>query len=107
MNAHADLSGHEIRAIRQALGLTMAQLALVLGVHPSSVQRWELAGKQTVKVEGVALTVLLALRQRVIDEANGKRVAAATGREVSNKLATGGVLLALAVLLIFAAGRKG
>jgi len=100
------LTGTHVRTIRGALGLTIAQLANVLGVHPSSVQRWELAGGQPIKVEGVPLTVLNALRIRVLHEAKGRQLAAATGQQVSTKLATGGVLLALAVLLLFAAGEE-
>jgi hypothetical protein len=102
----SQLSGHNVRAIRQALGLTMAQFAHVLGVHPSTVQRWELTGAGPVTVEGVPLTVLTALRARVLEQAHGRRAAANAGQDVSAKLATGGVLLALVALLIFAAGKE-
>jgi transcriptional regulator with XRE-family HTH domain len=103
----ATLTGNDVRSIRNALGLTMAQFAHVLGVHPSTVQRWELTGANRVTVEGVPLTVLTALRARVLEQANGLRAAANAGQDVSTKLATGGVLLALTVLLLFAAGEKG
>src|SRR5689334_15879221 len=99
----AVILGHEVRAIREALGLPVVQFATVLGVHPSSVHRWEGAGAQAVPIEGVALTVISALRQRVLQGRRADRVRAAkTGQQVSDQLALGGVLLALTVLLAFA-----
>lgn len=98
--------GRDVRAIRERLGLPVTQFATVLGVHPSSVHRWEGSGAKAVPIEGVAWTVLSALRQRVLAEGTSRKAAAAKGREVSNELATGGALLALALLLIFAAGKK-
>jgi len=99
--------GQDVRAIREALGLPVLQFATVLGVHPSSVHRWESSGNQPVPIEGVAWTVLSALRQRVLAVKKPERArAAAAGQKVSNELATGGVLLALAVLLLFAAGKE-
>lgn len=92
--------------MRSALGLTVLQFSTVLGVHPSSIHRWESAGDDAVPVEGVSWTVLSALRQRVLASEAGPRAAADVGQNVSNKLATGGVLLALAVLLLFAAGEE-
>jgi hypothetical protein len=51
--------------------------------------------------------VLSALRQRVLAAKKPERARAAeAGQKVSNELATSGVLLALAVLLLFAAGRE-
>lgn len=98
--------GRDVRAIRERLGLPVMQFATVLGVHPSSVHRWETAGDAAVPIEGVAWTVLSALRHRVLSEGMSRKDTAAKGQEVSNELATGGVLLALAVLLLFAAGKK-
>jgi len=100
------LLGKDVAAIRRALCLTTGQLATVLGVHASSVHRWEAAGASRIPIEGVPLTVLTALRSRVLAETGARRRVAAKGEEVSNALATGGVLVALALLLMFAAGRE-
>lgn len=32
---------HEIKLIRQSLGLTQAQLARLLGIHPVTISTWE------------------------------------------------------------------
>ena len=77
---------------------------MVLGVHPSTVHRWEAAGESAVPIEGVPWTVMAALRQRVNHDRTARKAAIKAGEEVSNALATGGVLLALAALLYFAAG---
>ena len=100
------ITGSDVRHVREALRLPVTQFATVLGVHASSVHRWEAAGASRIPIEGVPLTVLTALRGRVLAEASEKRKAAAKGAEVSNALATGGVLVALAILLMFAAGRE-
>ena len=102
----AAITGQEVRAIREALGLPVMQFATILGVHPSSVHRWESAGKQVVPIEGVPWTVLSALRHRVLASKAERVKAAAAGQKASNELATGGVLLALAILLLFAAGKE-
>lgn len=102
-----EISGQDVRGIRQALGLSVIQFATVLGVHPSSVHRWESAASTAVPIEGVAWTVMSALRARVLSSTKAEKLkAAAAGRRVSDELATGGVLMALAVLLYFAARRE-
>jgi len=100
------ITGRDVRRIREALRLPVAQFATVLGVHASSVHRWEAAEAARIPIEGVPLTVLTALRARVHAEATRGRKVAAKGEEVSNALATGGALVALAILLMFAAGRE-
>jgi hypothetical protein len=101
-----NIPGRDVRAIRERLGLSVVQFATVLGVHPSSVHRWETAGEVAVPIEGVAWTVLSALRHRLLAQGASPAVATAKGQEVSNELAVGGVLLALALLLVFAAGKE-
>jgi hypothetical protein len=47
-----------------------------------------------------------ALRVRVNRDGAARKAAAKAGQDVSDNLATGGVLLALAALLYFAAGKS-
>lgn len=94
------MTGADIRHVRKSLGLGAAHFASVLGVHQSSVHRWEAAGTATVNVEGVALGVLLALQRRVAD--GSQRVVKDKGREIREALLVGGALAALAALIIFA-----
>lgn len=98
-----ELPGRDVRAIREALNLPVAHFATVLGVHPSSVHRWEAAGERPVPIEGVAWSVLTALRRRVTNDAAGRKAAAKKGDEISTALITGGVLIALGLLVAFAA----
>lgn len=89
------IKGMEIAAIRGALGLSAAQFAQVLGVHPSSVHRWEASGGQAVSVDGVAANLLVAL---ALDVKN-RRDAAKVGDAIGQALMIGGTLIALGILV--------
>jgi len=52
------MTGHEVKAIRKALGWTARQLGEVLAVHPVTVYRWEAEAKRQIKAEGLAGRVL-------------------------------------------------
>lgn len=99
------LAPAQIRQTRLALGLSSGQFAIVLGVHPTTVSRWENASGPVV-VEGMAFTVLSALRLRLAQDRRAEETARETGKEVSDALVVGGVVLALALLVAFAAGRE-
>lgn len=94
--------GSDVRGVRRALGLSAPKFATVLGVHPSTVFRWEAAGDGSVPIEGIPLNVLTALRQRVSEEGLDPEQVRDKGREVSDALVVGGVLLALGLLIAFA-----
>ncbi len=55
------MTGDEIRALREGLNVTPAWLARILAVHTSSVYRWEKAGNDRAKVDGLARSVLYLL----------------------------------------------
>lgn len=105
------ITGDEIRKVRTAFGWSIDQFARVLGVHPVTLNRWELVKEKNPQIEGMAFPILMGLRDRVLQAEEGKRAAAArareTGQEIEKLLLMGGVLLALAALLAFAnEGRK-
>lgn len=106
------ITGHEIRKVRTAFGWSIEQFARVIGVHPVTLNRWELAKDKTPQVEGMAYPILLGLRKRVLEAEEGQRAATtkarAAGQEIEQLLIMGGVLLALAALLAFVneAGKK-
>lgn len=92
----------QIRQTREAFGLSSSQFAVVLGVHPTTVSRWENAPGPVV-VEGMAFTVLTALRQRLEKDRRASVAAEKRGKEITNALVIGGAILALALLIGFAA----
>ncbi|MCC6969681.1 MAG: helix-turn-helix domain-containing protein [Phycisphaerales bacterium] len=94
-----------IRKIRQELGLGGAQFASVLGVHPTTVSRWE-NSTEPVVVEGMAWTVLAGLEQRLASERKASQAAKDAGKEIQTALLVGGALIALAILIDFAAKKR-
>lgn len=98
------MTGNEIRSIRKAFGLPIDQFARVIGVHPVTLNRWELKGDEHPAMEGMAGNILMGLRQRLANtpKQEVRREAANTGHEIAELIALGGILLALAALLAFA-----
>lgn len=90
------IPGKDIRELRTAMALTVTQFAAMLGVHPNSVHRWEQA--EGAPVEGVPFVLLTSLRSFLLATPAPKRTPAEVGKDVQNKLAIGGVVLALAFL---------
>ena len=99
------ITGNEIRSIRNALGWSIDQFARVLSVHPVTLNRWELAGDAEPKIDGMAFSILLGLKQRILNSPEGMRAAKAeakeTGTEIANLLLLSGLLVALSTLLAF------
>lgn len=99
-----EIAPSEARAIRQALGLSIPQFGTVLGVHQSTVHRWETA-EEPVRIGGIPANVLAALRARATHSQFDPGQARQAGRKISNALVIGGVLVALALLIAFARGK--
>jgi len=45
------MTGTQVRELRAALSLDPTHFAQLLGVHPSTLYRWEAAGDVSVRVE--------------------------------------------------------
>ncbi len=101
------LTGHRVRHIRDALGMTVPQFSTVIAVHPGTVHRWEAAGDGEVPIDGVAASVLAALDQKV--RRNGGPSAdfnpEDVGQQVIQALIVGGALLALGLLIAELVGK--
>lgn len=99
------ISGHDIRSIRQRFGWSIEQFARLLGVHPVTLNRWELAGAKSPPIEGMAGTILAGLKERMLEHAGSKNRLDTEASEAADKinrlLIVGGILLALAALLAF------
>lgn len=52
------MTGNQIKKVREAFGLSTAELADLLGVQNSSVYRWEACKSKTTKVEGLPKRLL-------------------------------------------------
>ncbi|MFM9995322.1 MAG: helix-turn-helix domain-containing protein [Phycisphaerales bacterium] len=101
------IQGRQISALRKALRLDVAQFAGVLGVHPSTVHRWEAAKAREVPVDGVAANVLRTLAHKVKADGQARRQAAEVGDQVAEALLVGGALVGLLVLVAWLTdGRK-
>jgi transcriptional regulator with XRE-family HTH domain len=97
------ITGEEICRIRKTFGWSGDQFARLLGVHPVTLSRWEAAKAKEPKIEGMALTILLGLRERVLNAPAEQRLlpeeARRTASDIERLLVVGGVLVALGVLL--------
>lgn len=99
----AAFSGNQVRHLREQLGLTQQQFASLLGVHSTTLYRWEASGLVALRIEPFQLQILRALQQQI--ERPGNDLAEALGKA----LLVGGGLLALYVLLqdLFEKPRSG
>jgi DNA-binding transcriptional regulator YiaG len=80
------LGGDEIRAYRESLGLTQVQLAKDLGVHPSTIQKWE---ANLVRPRGLARTALvrrLAARPEPEDLRRAPRILAELEQKLRDRM---------------------
>lgn len=87
------MTGSAVKALRTRLGLEPFAFAAVLGVHVSSVYRWETA--ESPHIDPLQREILLGLAERKISKAEG----ADLGKAVRDALVAGGNLRGLAVLL--------
>jgi len=97
------MTGRQIHNLREMLKIDQFALAGVLGVHVSTVYRWESrTGK--VKMDPLQAQIVDLLRERV---AAKPQIAGALGQTIVRGLVTGGPLVALAALLVKLLDGKG
>lgn len=88
------MTGLEVTALKNSLGLTTQHLASLVGVHPTTVYRWESQGHAELRLEPLQHGLLVRL-QRQADLREPKSF----GQELVEGLVVGGTLVGLAVLL--------
>lgn len=97
------ITGSEIRQIRHTFGWSIEQFSRLLGVHTVTLNRWELKGDSYPNIDGMPLSILLGLKERVLSASPGERLqpedAKNTASDIERLLVVGGVLVALGVLL--------
>lgn len=90
------ISGADLCRATKTLGLNTSQVALVIGVHPSTVYRWRAMDVVEGELRSVALLELL------VREATKE-----LGKALSSAIQQRGVLAAMYILLEREFGRKG
>lgn len=99
------LTGNDVRAIRKPLRLDATDLAAILGVHASTVWRWESRGPERAPVDAGSERVLVVLR-RLTERAGGQHLGRLR-RIVTDALSVGGGLRALWIILDEHYGPRG
>ena len=88
------MNGFEVRTIRESLGLSPLNLANLLGVHLTTVYRWEAQGDQELRLEPLQHSLLLQMQRRLTQGPPQD-----FGQQLLHGLLIGGTLVGLACLL--------
>lgn len=59
------MKGNDVQSLRSALGLDPTHFAQLLGIHPSTLYRWEAAKDTEIRVEPFQQQILAVLQRRV------------------------------------------
>lgn len=89
------MTGAVVTSVREDLGLDPFAFAAVLGVHVSSIYRWEKAAKPNI--DPLQTEIIAELHKRL----RGKRAGEDLGKKVVRALVSGGNLAGLHALLGF------
>ncbi|HRI69257.1 MAG TPA: hypothetical protein PK156_33735 [Polyangium sp.] len=95
----SQITGDRIRHTRKMLGFDTLHFAYVIGVHGSTISRWELRGPEHLRIEPASLALLVALNSYLarIDKQPSKLEVFRT--ELLTEILTGGSLRAIHCLL--------
>lgn len=91
------MTGDDIRQIRTDLGTDPTQFSQLLGIHSSTLYRWEKLGPTTARVEPMQRQLLAVLQQQLVNRAPEDRIS--FGKKIQAGLLNGGGLLGLYYLL--------
>lgn len=88
------MNGSDVRQLRITLGLTPQHLAELLGVHLTTVYRWEKTERVELRLEPLQHRLLMEMQQQI-----QRRQPKEFGQQLIEGLLLGGTLLGLACLL--------
>lgn len=88
------MTGNEVRTLRTQLGLSPQHLAALLGVHLTTVYRWESTEGQELRLEPLQHSLLLQMQRRLKQQPPRD-----LGQQLLEALLVGGTLVGLAYLL--------
>jgi len=91
------VTGAEFRDLRGKLGLDQVVLAQVLGVHVSTIYRWEELGRRAIGMNSIQRLLVVGL----VRMADSPARLAVLGARIKEELVFGGVLPALQVVVVF------
>lgn len=97
------MTGAQVRELRQALKMEPAHFAQLLGVHPSTLYRWEAAALGDIRVEPFQQQILAVLQNQIERNAQPSE---SLGDAILKGLLIGGALLGLFQLLQSAYGEE-
>ena len=90
------MTGTQVRELRVALKMAPVHFAQVLGVHPSTLYRWEAANAAGIRVEPFQQQILAVLQRQVGLQT---RPTEELGESIVKGLLVGGAMLGLFKLL--------
>lgn len=71
------MTANHVASIREGLGLSVQDMAALLGVSPSTVYRWEAAGDRAIRVDPMQAKILTLLETQPTGAELGKKLATA------------------------------
>lgn len=93
------ITGDQLRALREALGMETFVFAMLLGVHVSTVYRWESKGSEAIQMDPLQRELLSKLVARF--KKTHAKEKSALGQALVAGLISGGAVAGLLVLLKF------
>lgn len=99
MNANLNISGADVAKLRQKLGFEVVHFATLLGIHSSTVYRWEKQDKNAIRPEPLQLHLLVAIGFTIAHFDRPPEDGAAFRRNLLRNLLVGGTLAGMHCLL--------
>ena len=92
------MTGNRVRQLREDLGMTPGQFASLIGVHPSTLYRWEAAHEGQLRMDPMQLQ-LMTLLEREVAKRKSAEARSELGSAIVTALLVGGGMFALFKLL--------
>lgn len=94
-----NVTGNDIRRARELVGLEPQHFSHVLGIHSSTLYRWEKSGPAKLRIDPASLALLVALNSYLSRLEHGKRPIEDFRAKLLEAVLTGGTLKAIHCLL--------
>ncbi len=91
------MNGAQVRELRQSLKMEPTHFAQLVGVHPSTLYRWEAAGEMAIRVEPFQQQIMAVLKQQTGSPQS--KASEGIGDAIVKALLVGGAMFGLYKLL--------